>query len=115
MQPSNGNPKTGRLVTVDTTSGDTTQVHAYSISERNIAFPQTVGQSSEILGRYSDADPAVVISKYGKGSCVLLGFNAEMTYMEDSVWLSETELEILRDTVFTRDELLLGIFKKFGL
>lgn len=115
LQPSNGNPKTGRLVIVDATSGDTTQVHAYSISEKNITFPQTVGQSSEILGRYSDADPAVVISKYGKGSCVLLGFNAEMTYMEDSVWLSETELEILRDTVFTRDELLLGIFKKFGL
>ncbi|XP_033752342.1 uncharacterized protein LOC117336082 [Pecten maximus] len=103
----------GRLVALDLKCGDLTQMFGFSHQKEDVAV--TGGQTSEVLACYENREAAVVISTYGEGSCVLLGFNAEITYVEECIHLSDTELHNLRDTVFVRDELLLCILKKFGL
>ncbi|XP_021342617.1 uncharacterized protein LOC110443006 isoform X2 [Mizuhopecten yessoensis] len=119
LQPTHGGSADtavpGRLVSLNLKCGDLGQVFGYSINKENITFQETTGQSPEVLACYGNGEAAVLVSTYGKGSCVLIGFNAEITYTEDCVSLSDAELNSLRDTVFVRDELMLCILKRFGL
>ncbi|XP_060084001.1 uncharacterized protein LOC132563259 [Ylistrum balloti] len=109
------NFQSGRIVTLDLKCGDLNQMFGYCNSKEDVTFQEKTGQSSEVLACYGNHEPAVVVSTYGKGSCILLGFNVEITYVDESIHLSDAELSNLRDTVFVRDELLLNILKRFGL
>lgn len=116
LQPTPGGPDTaspGHVVRLDLKCGDLTQVFGYRNQMEDITFPEE--QTSEVLGNYGNHEAAVVVSTYGKGSCVRLGFNAEVTYVEECIHIPDTELNNLRDTVFIRDELLLNILKRFRL